>query len=471
MLRPPRFSSIIATLTVLYATALTLLVSSGSARDAWLGQLLPSLGVNELMHEPHTLANNDSAIVITRTQTVTATTTITSVQTVAPATPGPAYCKECGDEDSLCKEYGRHNLERSRGYEGTNARLKRVLQKAASGKPINIGVLGGSVTHGHGAAEGQRWTDLFFGWWNATYPGVNGSTFSHEHNVFVNGAVPATGSEYFSVCALEHIDEEVDLVIIEMAINDLRGEDSAKSYEWLMRLLLSQTNRPAIISTHVFSVHFEYLATGGDNHLAVAQYYDIPYINLRHVLLNNVLEHENLIPEFFRPQEPFPTDLPVDTRHMNRVGHKMLADLLIAYIQRQICRLAADAEYPAAPFASKDNLLPTLDTMEQVPRAVADILTRNLAYLFITELASSTNTSPRSQDFELQLTEILGGKKKQRRLETLRNGSPLLEGAGVAVDKVVVVVVVAFAVVVKGVVTAKRQMTHPTRRARSTKFE
>ncbi|QRV91601.1 GDSL-like lipase/acylhydrolase family protein [Ceratobasidium sp. AG-Ba] len=360
MLRPPRFSFIIATLTVLYATALTLLVSSGSARDAWLGQLLPSLGVNELMHEPHTLVNNDSAIVITRTQTVTATTTITSVQTVAPATPGPAYCKECGDEDRLCKEYGRHNLERSRGYEGTNARLKRILQKAASGKPINIGVLGGSVTHGHGAAEGQRWTDLFFGWWNATYP--------HEHNVFVNGAVPATGSEYFSVCALEHIDEEVDLVIIEMAINDLRGEDSAKTYEWLMRLLLSQTNRPAIISTHVFSVHFEYLATGGDNHLAVAQYYDIPYINLRHVLLNNVLEHENLIPEFFRPQEPFPTDLPVDTRHMNRVGHKMLADLLIAYIQRQICRLAADAEYPAAPFASEDNLLPTLDTMEQVPR-------------------------------------------------------------------------------------------------------
>jgi hypothetical protein len=27
----------------------------------------------------------------------------------------------------------------------------------------------------------------------------------HHKNVFVNGAVPATGTEYFSVCALEHI--------------------------------------------------------------------------------------------------------------------------------------------------------------------------------------------------------------------------------------------------------------------------
>lgn len=62
----------------------------------------------------------------------------------------------------------------------------------------------------------------------------------HEKNVFVNGAVPATTTEYYSVCALEHIgahdlsvcrdsrsispipDEEVDLVIIEMAINDPR---------------------------------------------------------------------------------------------------------------------------------------------------------------------------------------------------------------------------------------------------------
>ncbi|KAG8711820.1 CRISPR-associated endonuclease/helicase Cas3 [Ceratobasidium sp. 394] len=369
MPRLPRFPLLIATLIVVYAAILTVVVSTGSKRDGWVGRLFPSLedSLNLLHHEHHdqhvlepktiTVAQTHT---VTTTATATATTTVASVQTVTPAIPGPAYCKECGEDDLLCKEYGRHNLERSRGFEGTNARLKRVLQKAASGQPINIGVLGGSVTHGHAVVPSQIWTDLLFAWWNATYP--------HENNVFVNGAVPATGTAYFSVCALEHIDENVDLVILELAINDLRGESSAMTYEWLIRSLLDLPNKPAIISTHVFSVHFEYIATGGDNHLAVAQYYDIPYINLRNVLINHVLEHENLVAEFFRPQDPFPANMPIDTRHMNRAGHKMMADLLIAHIQKQICRVAADAENPIAPFAPQGNLLPTLDTMEQVPR-------------------------------------------------------------------------------------------------------
>ncbi|QRW19610.1 GDSL-like lipase/acylhydrolase family protein [Rhizoctonia solani] len=292
--------------------------------------------------------------------TVTATKTITSFQTVTPSFPGPAYCDECGKEDLMCKEYGQHNLQRSRGFEGTNSRLKRVLRKAASGEPINIGVIGGSVTHGHAVVHPELWTDIFFEWWNQTYP--------HEKNVFVNGAVPATGTEYFSVCALEHIDENVDLVIIEMAINDLRNEAAAMTYEWLLRFLLQLPNKPAIISAHVFSIHFEYLATGGDYHLPVSQYYDIPVVNLRHVLLNNVLEHENLVHEIFHARDPYPAEAPDDTRHMNRVGHKMMADLLIAYTQRVVCQMASEDARPIEPFSSDNGLLPTLDTMEQVPR-------------------------------------------------------------------------------------------------------
>ncbi|KAG9086439.1 CRISPR-associated endonuclease/helicase Cas3, partial [Ceratobasidium sp. 370] len=297
MPRLPRFPLLIATLIVVHTAIFTVVISTGSRRDGWIGRLFPSLedSMNSVHHEyrdqhvfqPKTVTVAQTrTVTTTTTATATATTVVASVQTVTPAIPGPAYCKECGEDDALCKEYGRHNLERSRGFEGTNTRLKRILQKAASGKPINIGVLGGSVTHGHAVVPSQVWTDIFFAWWNATYP--------HENNVFVNGAVPATGTAYFSVCALEHIDENVDLVILELAINDLRGESSAMTYEWLIRFLLDLPNKPAIIGTHVFSVHFEYIATGGDNHLAVAQYYDIPYINLRNVLINHVLEHENL---------------------------------------------------------------------------------------------------------------------------------------------------------------------------------
>lgn len=37
-----------------------------------------------------------------------------------------------------------HNLARSRAYEGSNARLKRVLRNAQHGRPVTIAVIGGS---------------------------------------------------------------------------------------------------------------------------------------------------------------------------------------------------------------------------------------------------------------------------------------------------------------------------------------
>ncbi|CAE6446505.1 unnamed protein product [Rhizoctonia solani] len=46
----------------------------------------------------------------------------------------------------------------------------------------------------------------------------------------------------------------------------------------------------------------------------------------------------------------------------------MMADLLIAYTQRVICQLAAEDARPIEAFSSKNGFLPTLDTVEQIPR-------------------------------------------------------------------------------------------------------
>lgn len=40
-------------------------------------------------------------------------------------------------------------------------------------------------------------------------------------NSMINGAQGATGSDYFSYCFGEHIPEDVDLVVIELAVNDV----------------------------------------------------------------------------------------------------------------------------------------------------------------------------------------------------------------------------------------------------------
>jgi len=66
----------------------------------------------------------------------------------------------------------------------------------------------------------------------------------------INGSVGATVSEYMETCFQEHIPEDVDLVVIELAINDRRMECLAKSYENLIRALRVL---PTIINLQVSS--------------------------------------------------------------------------------------------------------------------------------------------------------------------------------------------------------------------------
>lgn len=92
-----------------------------------------------------------------------------------------------------------------------------------------MGVIGGSVTVGHGTKPGdKKWPDLVFEWIKERYP--------HPDHHFTNGAVPsvslsltdktyadyirATGCDYFSACYEKHVNPLSDLYIVETAIND-----------------------------------------------------------------------------------------------------------------------------------------------------------------------------------------------------------------------------------------------------------
>jgi hypothetical protein len=107
------------------------------------------------------------------------------------------------------------------------------------------------------------------------------------------------------------------------------------TYEWLVRFLFQLLNKPAAINANAFSLQFEYIVTGRDYYprasfptcsfpetryldhkfnLAVAQYYHIPVINMRHVLLSHILEHKNLVRESFHAKEPYPLELSDDMR-------------------------------------------------------------------------------------------------------------------------------------------------------------
>jgi len=89
-----------------------------------------------------------------------------------------------------------------------------------AGKPTKIGILGGSVTKGHGLMRNnlENWTIKYLEAWKRLFP--------KSETTLINGAVPATGSDYYSMCFGEHIDEDVDLVIVELMINDQRYADN-----------------------------------------------------------------------------------------------------------------------------------------------------------------------------------------------------------------------------------------------------
>jgi hypothetical protein len=95
------------------------------------------------------------------------------------------------------------------------------------------------------------WFSLFSNWVNAT--------FSTAKLSFKNGCVPATQSEYVSMCLDQFVDEDVDVIFVEYAANDGYTDGSVNNgavaaFERLLRKLLLHKRAPAVIL-------FEFLAT------------------------------------------------------------------------------------------------------------------------------------------------------------------------------------------------------------------
>ncbi|KAJ4471886.1 hypothetical protein C8J55DRAFT_155525 [Lentinula edodes] len=296
--------------------------------------------------------DNDQQALAKLTSTTTTTVTITVRPTARPTeiatpkldevvkNPEPAYCNYCTSTDEVCKRYGSFNLARSRAYEGPNTRLKRVIRKLQSGKKIKIGIIGGSVSKGHGLRDHRlNWSYLYAEYIREIFAKSTSADAANIEVELINGSVGATISQYMETCFREHIPEDVDLVIIELAINDQRLEYLAKGYENLIRAIFALPNHPAIINVQVLALMFPTITMGGDLHTAVAQYYDTPIISLRNVILPHILRStqlnssDNSLEEYW-----FNIDANgVDLRHISFHGHRMIGDLLKSFTSRVAC--------------------------------------------------------------------------------------------------------------------------------------
>lgn len=144
------------------------------------------------------------------------------------------------------------------------------------------------------------------------------------------------------------------MILVELSINDEYEHEHTENMENLLRSLLDLPSKPAVVLVQALEFNSATMANGGDIHLPVAVYYDVPvircvetwqsqlplswlttYLSLRNPLAAHFMRHPELIHPFFTTnywQDP-------DLRHINARGHRDLANMLAAYVQDTACEL------------------------------------------------------------------------------------------------------------------------------------
>ncbi|GLB39637.1 putative capsular associated protein [Lyophyllum shimeji] len=262
--------------------------------------------------------------------------------------PNPfVFCPVYGPGDEIGAKYGAQALSKSRMHLGSGERIQRVLHRALAGQPVTISILGGSVSACHGAGDDpvapNCYPSLFFQWWNSVFP--------NPATELTNGAMRRTNSGYFGYCSAHHIPDVTDLVIIELDSDDTPDPDMMENFETLIRSILIRPDQPAVLLLGHFSpqVHRAHGFAGPDHwHNVVAQFYDVPHISTKAVLFPTYLRDPHLIDKYY-----------VDPVLANTAGHALIADILISYLQSQIC-----AAWNVATGASFDNAQPVKHVAE-----------------------------------------------------------------------------------------------------------
>ncbi|KAG6914075.1 hypothetical protein DXG01_002551 [Tephrocybe rancida] len=254
------------------------------------------------------------------------------------------FCPIYGPGDEIGAKYGVQALSKTGIYLGSGERIQRVLNRALAGQPVTISILGGSVSACHGAGDDpvspHCYPARFFQWWNTVFP--------HPATELTNGAMRRTNSGYFGYCSAHHVPDVTDLVIIELDSEDTSDPDMLENFETLVRSILIRPDQPAVLLLGHFSpqAHQTHGYAGPDQtHGIVAQFYDVPHISTKSIHFPSYMRDPKSIDKYF-----------VDPVLASPAGHEVLADVLISYLQSQICSawsVTRGSSYSNAPAAAE----------------------------------------------------------------------------------------------------------------------
>jgi len=196
---------------------------------------------------------------------------------------------------------------------GDTARLQRVLAKAREGKPIVVGVIGGSITQGAKASKPElKYGNQVAQWWRTNFPNTKVE--------FVNAGIGATGSNYGALrVGRDLLAKNPDFIVVEYAVNDGNVKESAETLEGLIRQILKAPNQPAVVM--LFTMN-----KSGNNaqewHSKVGAHYGIPMVSFR----------DALWPEIQAGKLKW-EDVEADEVHPNDRGHEYAAEFVTRFIE------------------------------------------------------------------------------------------------------------------------------------------
>ncbi|MFA6281927.1 MAG: SGNH/GDSL hydrolase family protein [Candidatus Omnitrophota bacterium] len=205
--------------------------------------------------------------------------------------------------------------------------IANISAKAEQGKDITIVAFGGSITQGMLASTvDNRWLNLTGQWLKRK--------FYRSKITVVNLGIGATGSNIGVFRFNSEIREyKPDIIFVEFSVNDVGIDNAAETFEGLIRKILKYPGSPAIF---VVVTCDSLLRNCEEVHLPVIKYYHLPMASMKKVLAKNS-NVDN--PKIF---------FDADGIHPNDKGHKLIADLIINYMEQALNK----SEYIPKPLRS-----------------------------------------------------------------------------------------------------------------------
>lgn len=220
--------------------------------------------------------------------------------------------------------------------------LGRVARIIRNGAEVNVAFIGGSVTEGAGASDGER----------TSYRALTGENFVRAYPgtrfSFANAAIGGTNSTYgaFRLHAHALSAKPIDLLFVEFAVNDAgdRGE-SVRAMEGIVRR--ARTANPDMDIAFIYTASEEgaarFLAEGVPqrniaHHEIVAEHYGIPSVSIAQEVYGRIADGRL---QWGRISE--------DNVHPNDVGHALYAEWLWAFVQDALRCEAASGDRVLPP--------------------------------------------------------------------------------------------------------------------------